>query len=69
MTYTYTLGSLNMGQANLHELVLFLEEFTSFEHDFLTSALRNLKRDDELILMGEGGSIVNVTVARNFDRS
>lgn len=61
--YNYTLGSINMGQANLRELVLFLEEFTGFDRDMLTSEVRNLKKDNELILIGDGGSIVNVTVA------
>lgn len=62
--YKFSIGSVNMSNnASANEAAAMLSEFTGYEPNEILRFLREMKRDSELVIMGEGGSICNVEMA------
>mgnify|MGYP001313583917 CR=1 FL=1 len=62
--YKFSIGSVNMSNnASADEVAVMLAEFTGDEPNDVLRFLREMKRDSELVIVGEGGSICNVEMA------
>lgn len=62
--YKFSIGSVNMSNnASANEVAAMLSEFSGYEPNEILRFLREMKRDGELIIMGENGTICNVEVA------